>query len=63
MTCKMCGDGMRGWDLRNSSNPLVLLGLLEASGDHGEVSTTDKKSSEVKILLIRLILAIYGMVM
>jgi len=22
MTCKMCGDGMRGWDLRNSSNPL-----------------------------------------
>ena len=44
---KMCGDGMRGRDLWycSYSRP-VLLGLPEASGDHGEVSTADKGGAE-----------------
>ena len=44
---KMCGNGMRGRDLWNSSYfRFVLLGLPEASGNHGEVSTADKSCFE-----------------
>gem|GEM_PF-6484338 len=40
-------NGMRGRDLWNSSySRPVLLGLPEASGNHWEVSTADKRSSE-----------------
>jgi len=47
MTCKMCGDGMRSRDLWYSSySRFVLLGLPEASGNHGEVSTADKGGAE-----------------
>jgi len=38
---------MRGWNLWNSSNSrFVLLRLPEASGDHGDVSTADKRCFE-----------------
>jgi len=47
MTCKMCRNGMRSRDLWYSSySRFVLLGLPEASGNHGEVSTADKGGAE-----------------
>jgi len=49
MTRKMCGDGMRGRDLWGGSySRFVLLGLPEASRNHGEVSTADKRCFEEK---------------